>query len=131
MRFVITLDTALRLTRDRALPAAQHSLLAPTLLRSQILSALYAAVRAQAMDRTEAQAQLAPFRALNLRLLGDRVLQKTAWDIAAQLGWDDTAEAEYLALTRLQADALVSLDPGLAARIGAAVLLADYDALLD
>ena len=83
------------------------------------------------MDRTEAQAQLAPFRALNLRLLGDRVLQKTAWDIAAQLGWDDTAEAEYLALTRLQADALVSLDPGLAARIGAAVLLADYDALLD
>ncbi|MCB1350399.1 MAG: hypothetical protein KDK11_17855 [Maritimibacter sp.] len=101
------------------------------LLRSQILSALYAAVRAQAMDRAEARAQLDPFRALNLRLLGDRVLQKTAWDIAAQLGRDDTAEAEYLALTLLQADALVSLDPGPAARIGAAVPLADYDALLD
>ncbi|MEZ5766779.1 MAG: hypothetical protein R3D80_03300 [Paracoccaceae bacterium] len=83
------------------------------------------------MDRTEAQAQLDPFRALNLRLLGDRVLQKTAWDIAAQLGRDDTFEAEYLALSRLQADALVSIDPGLAARIGEAVPLAAYDALLD
>lgn len=49
-----------------------------------------------------------------MRLLGDRVLQRVAWDIADQLGWSDTFGAEYVALTRLRADALVTLDGQLA-----------------
>ena len=53
-------------------------------------------------------------RSLKLRLLGDRVLQRVAWDIAERLEWPDTYQAEYLALTRLQADIFVTLDRDLA-----------------
>jgi predicted nucleic acid-binding protein len=37
-----------------------------------------------------------------------------AWKIADQLGWSDTFDAEYVALTQLQADALITLDGRLA-----------------
>ena len=110
-RLVIDPDVALRLTQDGA-PALppRHRLLAPTLLRSQLLSRLYQAVRAGQMERRQADARLDRVRALRLRLLGDRVLQRVAWQLAEQLGWDDTATAEYVALTRLQADAFVTQD---------------------
>jgi predicted nucleic acid-binding protein len=52
---------------------------------------------------------------LKIRLLGDRVSRRTAWDIALAHGWDTLRDAEYLAVTRLQADALVTVDPSLAA----------------
>jgi len=54
-------------------------------------------------------------RGLRIRLLGDRVLQDHAWRIAAQLDWPDTYQAEYIALTQLQADALATADRKLAA----------------
>jgi hypothetical protein len=38
------------------------------------------------------------------------VLQSVAWKIADQIGWPDTFDAEYVALTQLQADALITLD---------------------
>ena len=41
---------------------------------------------------------------LKLRLLGDRVSRSTAWKIARQQDWDSLRDAEYLAITRLQAD---------------------------
>ncbi|MFI9322099.1 hypothetical protein ACIGXI_20245 [Kitasatospora aureofaciens] len=47
-------------------------------------------------------------RAPRSRLLGDRVLQPTAWTTAEQPGHPDTPAAEHLAPTRLQADALVA-----------------------
>jgi hypothetical protein len=39
-----------------------------------------------------------------IRLLGDAVLRRRAWDLADQLGWASTYDAEYVALTQLQAD---------------------------
>ena len=130
MRYVIALDAALKLFRDRATPAPGTRLLAPTLLRSQVLTHLYAAARRGEINRTEAREQLDHMRALNIRLLGDRVLQKFAWDMAETLGWDDTLTAEYLALTRLQADALVTLDPALAKMAATLVPVASYADLL-
>lgn len=130
MRFVIALDAALRLFRERAVPHDAVTLLAPTLLRSQTLAALYAAARRGEIDRDEARAQLDHMRALNIRLLGDRVLQKFAWDFADQLNWPDTLTAEYVSLTKLQADALVTLDPELARAAGALVPVASYGAML-
>ena len=70
-------------------------------------------------------------RALNIRLLGDRVLQKYAWDFADMLGWDDPLSAEYLALTRLQADAFVTLDPIMAKTAATLVPVASYEAMTD
>jgi hypothetical protein len=44
-RYVISPDVALRLAHDEAVIPDEHQLLAPTLLRSQMLSLIYQAVR--------------------------------------------------------------------------------------
>jgi predicted nucleic acid-binding protein len=44
-----------------------------------------------------------------MRLLGDRVSRRTAWKIAREHGWETTYDAEYLAVAKLQADALVTV----------------------
>lgn len=51
---------------------------------------------------------------MRLRLLNDRVSRRAAWDIARAKGWDSLRDAEYLAIARLQADALVTIDEHLA-----------------
>lgn len=109
-KYVIGPDVAMRLARDEAVVNGEHQLLAPTLIRSQLLSLLYQAVRRGDMTKKEAGRQLDYARGLRIRLLGDRVLQRVAWQVAEQLGWPDTFDAEYIALTQLQADAYVTLD---------------------
>jgi predicted nucleic acid-binding protein len=131
MRFVIALDVALRLIRERAEIPAQNTLLAPTLLRSQILSELFTQVRRDELNRAEANARLDHMRALKIRLLGDRVLQKVAWDMAEELGWGDTMQSEYVALTKLQADAFVTLDNALAKSLKDVVPIASVKDILE
>jgi predicted nucleic acid-binding protein len=126
---VIGPDVALRLARDEIVVADEHELLAPTLLRSQLLSLLYRAVRHGEVTKQDADRQLSYVRALRIRLLGDRVLQSVAWRIADQLGWPDTLDAEYVALTQLQADAFVTLDAELADAVRDLVTVAPIDAL--
>jgi len=128
-RYVITPDVALHLAMDEAAVGDDHQLLAPTLFRSQVLSRLYRSVREGRLSREEAVRRLEYVRGLRIRLLGDRVLQNVAWKIAERLGWDDTFDAEYVALTRLQADALVTLDPDLARVARQEVAVASVDAL--
>ena len=64
-----------------------------------------------------------------IRLLGDAVLRRRAWDVAEQLGWAETYDAEYVALTQLQADAFVTLDAELARSVEGIVTTASIDAL--
>jgi len=128
-RYVITPDVALRLVADGTAVRAEHRLVAPTLLRSQVLAHLYREVRAGELTRPDADRLLDAVRGLRLRLLGDRVLQRVAWTIAAELDLPDTSDAEYIALTRLQADALVTLDPRVAALAEGVVPVAPIDAL--
>lgn len=128
-RYVIGPDVALRLARDETAIPAEHQLLAPTLLRSQLLSALYRAARQGELTKKEADRQLNYVRALRIRLLGDRVLQNVAWKVADQLGWPDTADAEYVALTQLQADAFITLDAELARAVKGLVTIAPIEAL--
>ena len=128
-RFVIGPDVALRLADDQAVIGQEHQLLAPTLLRSQLLTLLYQAVRRGEMSKQVAERQLDYVRGLRLRLLGDRVLQSVAWKVADQLGWSDTYDAEYVALTQLQADAFVTLDRQLARTAQDLVTIAPIEAL--
>ena len=128
-RYVIGPDAALHLVRAGGQVRGDVQLLAPALLRSQVLSLLYAAVRSGELTKHDAERQLDLVRGLRLRLLGDRVLQKVAWQVADHLGWSDTFEAEHVALTRLQADALVTLDARLAAAVEGVVALAPVEAL--
>ena len=128
-RYVIGPDVAVQLARAEAVIPDEHQLLAPTLLRSQMLTALYQSVRRGEVTKKEADRRLTYVRALRLRLLGDRVLQSVAWKIADQLGWPDTYTAEYLALTQLQADAFITLDEELARTAQKVVPTAPIDAL--
>lgn len=99
------------------------------MLRSQLLAALYQAVGRGELTKQDASRRLDHVRGLWIRLLGDRVLQNTAWKVADQLGWPDTYDAEYVALTQLQGDALVTLDERLAAAVKDLVTVAAVDAL--
>ena len=128
-RYVIGPDVAGRLARERAVIQVDHQILAPALLRSQLLSLLRQAVNRGEMTKKDAERQLDYVRGLRIRLLGDRVLQSTAWRVADQLGWPDTFDAEYVALTQLQADALVTLDGQLAAAVEHLVRVAPIEAL--
>ena len=128
-KYVIGPDVALRLAHDEVAISDEHQLLAPTLLRSQVLSLLYRAVRRGELTKKEGERQLTYVRALRIRLLGDRVLQDAAWKIADKLGWPDTLDAEYVALTQLQADAFITLDAELARAVRGLVRIAPIDAL--
>jgi predicted nucleic acid-binding protein len=115
-RFVIDAPTLLHVVTERVPVAPEHRLVAPQLLRSQALALLFDAVRrgelteAQALDRHEAMT------GVKVRLLGDRVSRRLAWNIAREHGLDSTADAEYLAVTRLQADLFVTVDAAARAR---------------
>ena len=90
-RYVVSPDVAIRLAHERAVIGDQH----------QILSSLYQAVHRGEMTKKDAEQRLDYVRGLRIRLLGDRVLQNVAWKVADQLGWPDTFDAEYVALTPL------------------------------
>jgi indolepyruvate ferredoxin oxidoreductase alpha subunit len=66
---------------------------------------------------------------MRIRLLGDAVLRRVAWQMADRIGWASTYDAEYVALTKLQADALVTLSPELARAAEGIVATASIDAL--
>ncbi len=76
-----------------------------------------------------ARDRLARIQRKPIRLRGDGVLRRRAWVVADQLGWASTYNAEYVALTQLQADAFVTLDTGLARSVEGIVATASIDAL--
>ena len=129
-RFVVDAGAVLKLAgeKDFELPAA-HELLAPTLVRSQTLSAMHEAVQRGELSADAALERLARVSKMPMRLLGDAVLRRLAWKLADQLGWAETYDAEYLALTQLQADAFVTLDKELARRAKAVVPTATIAAI--
>jgi predicted nucleic acid-binding protein len=128
-RFVLDAGAVLHLAGAGIEIAAGHKLLAPTLLRSQTLATLHEAVHRGELSPEVARDRLARIGRMPIRLLGDGVLRRRAWEIADQLGWPSTYQAEYVALTQLQADALVTLDADLARAVGGIVTVAPIEAL--
>ncbi|GAB5899055.1 type II toxin-antitoxin system VapC family toxin [Mycolicibacterium mageritense] len=113
--FVVDAQVAIDLAVGGTTVPPQHSLAAPTLLRSQVLALVYESVHRGEIDERTGRKILDDIRGLRIRLLGDRSMQDHAWRIAAKLNWPDTYRAEYIALTQLQADALATADNQLAA----------------
>jgi predicted nucleic acid-binding protein len=128
-RFVIDSGTALQLASASIVVSPKHELYAPTLWRSQVLSALYQAVRRGEISRDVASERLAYVNGMKIRLLGDAVLRRRAWEVAEQLRLATTYEAEYIALAQLQKCTLVSTDARLLKRVGDLVPTATVDAL--
>ena len=129
MRFVVDCGVVLQLASEEFELPPEHELLAPTLLRSQALSALHEAVHRGELDADEAEGRLKRVNALPIRLLGDALLRRNAWKFADRLGWPETYAAEYVALTKLQADAFVTLDAELARAVEGLIPTASIEAL--
>ena len=128
-RFVVDAGVVIHLVTEEIQVGDAHTLLAPTLIRSQVLSQLHEAVAHGTLAADVGLTRLRAAWALPIRLLGDAVLRRRAWDIATTLGWPDTYAAEYLALTQLQADAYVTLDAGLVGQAAGIVPLATVEDL--
>jgi predicted nucleic acid-binding protein len=128
-RYVIDARTLLHLVADDVPVRSTHQLVAPNIIRSQALSLLFAAVRDGDITEEVALARHERFTELKMRLLGDRVSRRTAWKIAREHGWENTFDAEYMAVCKLQADALITIDHALAARAADIVPLAPLEAL--
>jgi indolepyruvate ferredoxin oxidoreductase alpha subunit len=128
-RFVVDCDTLLRIAAGEIEVAPGHKLVAPTLVRSQALSTLYEAARRGEISPAEGKERVTRINSLKVRFLGDKVLQRTAWNVADQLGWEHTFDAEFVALTQLQADVFVTSDRALARAVSGLVETATPDAL--
>lgn len=128
-RFVVDASAVLQLASAGTEVSDEHELLAPTLLRSQVLSALHEAVQRGEIPADVALDHLARVGRMRIRLLGDAVLRRRAWELADQLQWASTYDAEFIALTQLQGDAFVTLDADLARRVEGIVPTSSIDAL--
>ena len=122
--FVVDARVAVDLAAAGATIPPEHGLTAPTLLRSQVLALVYESVRRGEIDERAGRKILDDIRGLRIRFLGDRSLEDNAWRLAVEMNWPDVHQAQYIALTQLQADALVTADDELAAAASAFVTVA-------
>jgi predicted nucleic acid-binding protein len=128
-RYVIDAPALLRLVANEVQVSSSSQLVAPNLIRSQALTLLLEAVRGGELTEAEALARHERLTEVKMRLLGDRMSRRTAWKIARAQGWDTTYDAEHIAVTKLQADALITMSPTLAAKAKGLVTLAPFEAL--
>ena len=129
-RYVIDARTLLHLVDVGLVVDPSHQLVAPNGIRSAALELLLDDVRAGRRSEAAALRTHERMTAIKIRLLGDRVSRRVAWQLAREHDWDHLREAEYLAVARLQADALVTVDPEFAATARGTVAVATLDDLL-
>jgi hypothetical protein len=128
-RYALDAPTLVQIVVDAVAVDPGHQLVAPNAIRTDALSLLFAAVSRGDMDEAIALEHHQRMTELKMRLLGDRVSRRTAWTIAREHGWSDLTVAEYLAVCRLQADALITVDPAMVAKASGVVPLAPLSAL--
>ena len=92
-KYVIGPDVAIHLAHDEAVIGGEHQILAPALLRSQMLSLLYQAVHRGEMTKEDAERRLFYVQGMRIRLHEDYLLQNAAWQVTDRLGWPDTFDA--------------------------------------
>jgi predicted nucleic acid-binding protein len=129
-RYVIDAPTLLHLVDAGLRVHPSHQLVAPNSIRSEALELLLGEVRAGRRAETAALEAHERMTGIKMRLLGDRVSRRTAWQVARERDWSTLRDAEYLAVTQLQADALVTVDPSLAAAAREIVAVAAIEDLL-
>jgi predicted nucleic acid-binding protein len=129
-RYVVDAMTLLHLVDRQVRVDPSHQLVAPTRIRSEALELLLDDVQRGVRQEKDALAVHTQMTELKMRLLGDRVSRATAWKIARERAWPSLRDAEYLSVTRLQGDALVTVDPGLAAKADGVVPVAPLERLL-
>lgn len=129
-RYVLDPAALLHLAGNGYQQDPERQLVAPNAVRSASLDLLLQGVRDGRITEPEAMELHERITEMKIRVLGDRVSRRTAWKIAREQHLDSIRHAEYLAITTLQADALVALDPGLVALAEGIVPLAPISELL-
>lgn len=129
-RFTIDAPTLLHLVDGDLTVDPAHQLVAPSSIRSEALERMLSDVRAGTRTEPDARRLHTRMTELKIRALGDRVSRWTAWKIAREQDWATLRDAEYLAVTQLQADALISVDPELVAKAEGVVPTAPLEDLL-
>ncbi|MBT0992818.1 hypothetical protein KIN34_00740 [Cellulomonas sp. DKR-3] len=129
-RFAIDAPALLRLVDQDRPPAADVQLVAPKSILVDALQLLLDDVRGGRRDRADALLTHTRMTETKIRLLGDRVSRRRALDLALEHGWAQVRTAEYVAVSQLQADALVAVDPELRAAVTGLVPLASPDDLV-
>ena len=84
--------------------------MAPPLLWSEVNSSVHEALWRGALSPEQALASVERLESGRIRPRPDRRLRREAWRVADELGWAKTYDAEYVALARLLACRLVTLD---------------------
>jgi len=125
-RFAIDPPTLVQLAGGRRSVHPSHRLVAPNSIRSEALDLLLQRVTGGTLTEQEALELHERITGVKMRLLGDRVSRRTAWQIARDRDWSSLTEAEYLAVAKLQADALITVNPELAAKATGIVPLAPF-----
>lgn len=128
-RYVVDASVVLHLLEEGVDISDRNELLAPTLIRSQVLHELYRSVRSGRIPESVGLDRLSRFARMKIRYLGDKVLRRQAWKVADQLEWDSTDDAEYIALTQLQADAFVTMNEELREKARDVVRTATFESL--
>lgn len=123
-RFVIDPPTLVLLAEDGRPIDSAHQLVAPNSIRSQAIDLLLQSVNAGELTDNTALELHERMTELKIRVLGDRVSRRLAWRTAREHNWTTIRDAEYLAIAKLQADALIATDPELAAKASGLVPLA-------
>jgi predicted nucleic acid-binding protein len=129
-RYVIDAPTLLHVLDHDLRLDPSHQLVAPSRIRSEALELMLRDVRQGSRTDKAARATHTQVTETKMRVLGDRASRGTARSIARDRDWETLRDAEYLAVTQLQADALVTVDPDLAAKAEGVVPLAPLEALL-
>ncbi len=129
-RYAIDARTLLHIVDSELHVDPAHQLVGPNFVRSEALQLLLQRVRAAEMTQAQAMELHERLTAVKMRLLGDRVSRRVAWRIAVESDWPTLRDAEYVAIARLQADALVTVDAALAAKAAGTVPTAPVQDLL-
>jgi indolepyruvate ferredoxin oxidoreductase alpha subunit len=122
---VLVIDASVALpactSSDRFSLFGDEQLVAPPLLWSEARSALHEALWRREILTEEARTALGVLEAAPVRPRSHPRLGAVAWQLADELGWAKTYDAEYLGLASLLSCRLVTLDARLhrgASRLG-------------
>jgi predicted nucleic acid-binding protein len=124
---VLVVDASVALeacATDEGFKPLPQDLCAPPLMWSEATSALHELMWRGAIERDDAIATFQRLRSSKIKRRDPAALRSTGWEIADELGWAKTYDAEYLALARLLKTRVVTLDARLrrgAARLGLVV----------
>lgn len=91
-------------------PLAGHELIAPPLLRAEVLSSISEIAYRGEIPPDAARDAALRVAAIDVRLDRPDGLDERAWDVARSLGWAKTYDAEYVALALIHEVPLLTLD---------------------